>query len=274
MLRAIELLIVASVAAQKNGDEAPDDVCLEPNGKFRDPEQCDLFYICRNGVATVEYCPEGLLFDDSNTNHEKCVYPHQVDCGVREYVQETNFDEIDAQCLKANGLFNFNKNGEEINVCNKYIQCDNGRAFELPCAGGLLFDVTQGTCVRSEERQEGARICTEAEQKSNLIVEGFSCPSGQKTGPQGLTQAHSIYRHPQNCQYYFACYFNREPNKFGCSFGNVFDDESQTCVPVDEGPDRCFCEYECPEEPCPGNKRCKSDCSCPAPDEEGYEYED
>ena len=83
------LLAAASLArAQDNGATAPDFLCPEKNGKFRDFEQCDLFYICRNDVATIEFCPEGLLFDDKIPNHEKCVLPHNVDCGDRVYVQE------------------------------------------------------------------------------------------------------------------------------------------------------------------------------------------
>merc|ERR1712154_426598 len=63
------VLALANIAsAQNNGDEAPFFECPEPNGKFRDQEQCDLFYICRKEVATIEYCPEGLLFDDSIPN--------------------------------------------------------------------------------------------------------------------------------------------------------------------------------------------------------------
>merc|ERR1711963_122883 len=79
--------ILVLVQGQDNGAEAPDFRCPEKNGKFRDFEQCDLFYICRNDVATIEFCPEGLLFDDKVPNHEKCVLPHNVDCGDRIHLQ-------------------------------------------------------------------------------------------------------------------------------------------------------------------------------------------
>merc|ERR1711874_662154 len=123
-----------SVFAQNNGDEAPFFECPEPNGKFRDNEQCDLFYICRKTIATIEYCPEGLLFDDTIPNHEKCVLPHNVDCGSREFVQEPSPDR-DEKCEKANGVFNH----PDESVCDKYIQCDNGRAFEFPCPNPLIL---------------------------------------------------------------------------------------------------------------------------------------
>merc|ERR1712121_561776 len=137
------------VSAQNNGDEAPFFECPEPNGKFRDQEQCDLFYICRKGLATIEYCPEGLLFDDSIPNHEKC-------------------------------------------VCNKYIQCDNGRAFEFPCPDPLIFDVKVGSCVRSEQASDLARLC---DGEVFNEIDGFSCPGGDIVGPQNLLQAHPIHPH-------------------------------------------------------------------------------
>merc|ERR1711874_505457 len=106
-----------SVFAQNNGDEAPFFECPEPNGKFRDNEQCDLFYICRKTIATIEYCPEGLLFDDTIPNHEKCVLPHNVDCGSREFVQEPSPDR-DEKCEKANGVFNHPDESVLINTFN------------------------------------------------------------------------------------------------------------------------------------------------------------
>merc|ERR1712079_868258 len=102
------LLVAATAQGQadpEQGAEAPDFLCPEKNGKFRDFEQCDLFYICRNDVATIEFCPEGLLFDDKIPNHEKCVLPHNVDCGDRIYVQEPSPDR-DPKCERANGVFN------------------------------------------------------------------------------------------------------------------------------------------------------------------------
>lgn len=189
------------VQGQDNGAEAPDFKCPEKNGKFRDFEQCDLFYICRNNVATIEFCPEGLLFDDKIPNHEKCVLPHNVDCGERIYVQEPSEDR-DPKCERANGVFNH----PDESVCDKYIQCDNGNAFELPCPLPLVFDVAKGSCVRAEQASEEARRCN-----GEVIyeIDGFKCPGGDTFGPQNLLQAHPIYAHPTDCRSYFSCYHNK-----------------------------------------------------------------
>jgi len=38
--------------------------------------------------AKAQLCPDGLLFDDTIRNREKCVLPHNVDCKKREFQQE------------------------------------------------------------------------------------------------------------------------------------------------------------------------------------------
>ena len=71
--------------------------CPEPNGLFADPEQCDLYFVCEKGEPKVALCPDGLLFDTSIRNREKCVLPQNVDCGAREFVQEPT-PGIDERC--------------------------------------------------------------------------------------------------------------------------------------------------------------------------------
>ena len=84
------LLIGACAAQQDELDFAGPKFnfrCPEPNGKFRDPEQCDLYYVCEGGEFVAELCDDGLLFDDSRVNYEVCKLPHDVDCGDRAFVQ-------------------------------------------------------------------------------------------------------------------------------------------------------------------------------------------
>merc|ERR1712112_500814 len=96
-----------------------------------------------------------------------------------------------------------------------------------------------GTCVRKDEASEIARRCDVG---------------------QNLVQAHPLYPHPTDCQYYFVCYHNKEPNKFGCPDGNVFESQTQVCKKPEEVPE-CACWYGCPDNsPC-GNE-CNADCTC------------
>ena len=200
--------LVSAVSAQIDGDirfPAPNYICPEPNGRFPDGEQCDKYYICKKDEAEAVLCPEGLLFDYSIPNHEKCVLPHNVDCGDRNLIQERT-PGIDPRCEAANGIFNF----DDPLVCDKYINCDKGRAFEMPCPAPLFFDVKIGSCVRSEQLSEEARRCDE--ENEFLEIDGFSCPGGEAIGPQNLLQAHPIYPHPTDCRHYFTCYFGKVLN--------------------------------------------------------------
>lgn len=65
-----------------------DYVCEEPHGYFPDSEQCDLYYECKDGVATPKLCPDGLLFLRGEAISVKCDYPFNIDCGSREFVRE------------------------------------------------------------------------------------------------------------------------------------------------------------------------------------------
>ena len=231
--------------------------CPEPNGLFADPEQCDLYYVCEDNVSRPELCEDGLLFDDSNRNKERCVLPHGVDCGNREFVQEPQAG-IDPRCPRANGIFDH----EDPNECGKFYLCDKGVAHEMPCTSTLSFDVSIGSCVREEELSPEARRCDTGDAETGLkTIEGFTCPGKETIGPQGLLQAHPVFPHPTDCQYFFTCFFGKDPNKFGCAKGQVFDAVSLTCKDPLDVPE-CGCWYDCGENSkCPGT--CNADCSCP-----------
>ena len=231
--------------------------CPEPNGLFADPEQCDLYYVCEDGQAQPELCDDGLLFDDSRRNKEQCKLPHGVDCGAREFVQEPQAG-IDPRCPRANGIFDH----EDPEECGKFYLCDKGVAHEMPCVSTLNFDVAIGSCVRPTELSPEGRVCNTGDAKTGLkTIEGFTCPGKETIGPTGLLQAHPVFPHPTDCQFFFTCFFGKDPNKFGCTKGQVFDSVSLTCKEPEDVPE-CGCWYDCGENSnCPGS--CNADCSCP-----------
>jgi hypothetical protein len=50
-----------------------DDRCPEACGVFPVEDNCQQFVVCKQGVATVSSCPDGLLFDsDLNTCNKEC----------------------------------------------------------------------------------------------------------------------------------------------------------------------------------------------------------
>lgn len=231
--------------------------CPEPNGLFADPEQCDLYHVCVDGSSTAELCEDGLLFNDKVRNKERCDLPFGIDCGTREFVQEPA-EGIDPVCLRSNGFFDH----EDPNVCNKYYNCDKGKAYLQDCPPSTVFDSKIGNCVLPGTESSEAKVCgTEEEQNALKEIDGFRCTGKEEIGPNGLLQAHPIYPHPTDCQFFFTCFFGRDPNKFGCSKGQVFDAQTQVCKAPEDVPD-CSCWYECSEDSkCPDS--CNADCSCP-----------
>ncbi|TRY63544.1 hypothetical protein TCAL_13280 [Tigriopus californicus] len=235
--------------------ELTDYVCEEPHGYFPDPEQCDLYYECKNGVATPKLCPDGLLFLLGEAISVKCDYPFNIDCGSREFVQEPE-PNIDPKCYRANGYFNH----EDATVCDRFYNCVNGVAYELPCAAGLIFDEAIGTCVREEQASSYAKRCVKSSEKAN--IDGFLCPEEETIGPHGQPLAHPRFPHPKSCQRFITCYFGKDIRELGCGEGEVFDDRTTKCVLPKDGPLDCSCWYNCKEDSaCPEN--CRSDCSCP-----------
>ena len=206
MLQSIHcvLLLLLPLAAAQDLVKfpAPDYNCPEKNGKFPDPAQCDKFFLCKNATAEEVFCPEGLFFDFSIPNREKCVLPHNVECGNRLLIQERT-EGIDERCPKANGYFNH----QDPSVCDKYMNCDHGRYHEFPCAPTLFFDETTGGCVLENSLSEGARRCNKDQEFQE--IDGFTCPGGEVIGPQSLLQEHPIYPHPTDCRFYFTCFFGK-----------------------------------------------------------------
>ncbi len=248
------LLLLVGVASAQDYPELIFE-CPEPNGLFPDKEQCDLYYLCEDKVAEPVLCPDGLLFDYTVRNREKCVLPHNVECGDRVFVQEPKTG-IDERCPRANGFFDH----VDPSVCDKFYSCDKGTAFEMSCANPLHFDSTKGTCVRREQLAEEAKHCgNDEDELGKKTIEGFSCPGGPRIGPQGLRQEHPVYPHPADCRFFFTCYFGTDPNKFGCSQGQVFDEVTEVCKPAEEVPE-CACWYECPASCKSG--QCDPNCKC------------
>lgn len=228
--------------------------CPEDNGLFPDPEQCDLYYECIDGVSNPKLCPDGEVFDISKPNRERCILPYNVDCGARQYVQEPRLD-VDPGCKRANGFFPH----LDENVCEKFYQCNDGHKHEMQCAPPLIFDEGIGSCARAENASPEARICNNPDEVKS--VEGVTCDPTAKVFTAGLRTEHPSYPHPTDCQLFITCFGGRNPVKLGCSKGNVFDAERSLCKTPEEVPE-CACWYECGENSqCPDS--CNADCSCP-----------
>ena len=258
------LAVAASpaLAMPKNSEVvgiAENFLCPEANGLFPDPEQCDKYYDCVDGEPLEVFCKDGYMFDDSSNNNKRCKFPHEVDCGAREFVQEPD-PERDPRCPRANGFFEH----DEPEVCDKFLQCSEGRMFEIACGPGLVFDSFFANCVNEENVSPESKTCSvvDAGPKS---IDGFTCPSKIDLKRNGITAAHPLFPHPTDCQFYFSCFFGLDVEKRGCPAGSVFDDKTLVCQDPKDVP-ACACWYACEEDSaCP--ETCNADCTCPSADD-------
>lgn len=192
--------------------------CPEKNGFFPDPVQCDLYYHCTKGVAEEKLCPDGLLFDDSNPSHERCDTSVNVDCGDRTELQEPKSTK---GCPRANGFFRHYDAG----ACDRFINCIDGVPNELPCPPGLVYDDSASTCAWPTESIR--KDCIQS--KKDSLEDGFSCPEGEVTLPNGRTQPHPTFPHPEDCQKFYICRNGVTPQHGSCPAGTVYNDVSYKC---------------------------------------------
>merc|ERR1712243_201227 len=122
------------------------------------------------------------------------------------------------------------------NICNVTAVVPSSCPVLIPSSSSLPW-------VPASGRKVPAKLQGYVNRERKLELDGFTCPGNSEVrGPQNLVQAHPTYPHPTDCQYYFVRYHNKEPNKFGCPDGQVFDSEIQVCKKPEEVPE-CSCWY-------------------------------
>ncbi|XP_060526912.1 protein obstructor-E-like isoform X1 [Cylas formicarius] len=191
--------------------------CPQRTGYFPHPVQCDLYYQCSKGEHEVKLCPDGLVFDDSDPNHERCDIPANVDCADRTALQPPKPSK---GCPRANGYYRH----DDPRACDKFFNCVDGVAHELPCPPGLVYDDVASTCAWPETSK---RKCENS--KRDALDDGFSCPEGDIQGPDGRKLPHPTFAHPDDCQKFYICRNGVQPQKGSCANGTVYNEDTFTC---------------------------------------------
>lgn len=212
---ALVLFAGLALGQQQNNREFQ---CPEKPGFYADQIQCDLYYHCSvDGELTEKLCPDGLLFDDTSPSHERCDTSVNVDCGQRTVQQEPKPSK---GCPRANGYYRHWDEGS----CDKFVNCVDGVANEMPCPPGLIYDDSTSSCAWSTESK---RQCTTT--KKEVLTDGFSCPEGDVVGPNGRILPHPTFAHPDDCQKFYICRNGVIPQYGSCSAGSVYNDVSFKC---------------------------------------------
>ncbi|XP_055857479.1 protein obstructor-E isoform X1 [Episyrphus balteatus] len=198
-------------APEEVEDAAPaNDKCPQKNGFFPDSEQCDRYYACTDGKHEARLCPDGMVFNDYDSDEEKCDLPYNLDCSKRPELQTPIPSK---NCPRKNGYFGH----KDKNICDTFYYCVDGKFNMITCPDGLVFNPKTGICTWPDEA--GKLGC------SSKDVFEFTCPTVNET--EALT--HPRYADPEDCQFFYVCINGDTPRRNGCKLGQVFDESTKLC---------------------------------------------
>jgi hypothetical protein len=205
MDRTFTLLIVGTFIATVTSQNCP-----QPDGYFPDPQQCDAYVECKEGVPEKQLCPDGLMFNDQLTEFPRypCSYPQEVNCGARARTQPAQGTE---ECPRQYGLF---RAGNGPDQCSSYMNCVGGKANINQCPEGLAFNAETIRC----DWPDLVPGCEAA-------LFRFQCPGVRVDADLG----HPRYSDPQDCRKFYVCVENLKPRMHSCGVGYVFNPDLGVC---------------------------------------------
>jgi len=122
--------------------------CPRKNGYYADPdpEVCDVFYFCVDGVPNKITCPSGLIFD-----------PNRGQCGWS--------DQTDRKGCRSKDLFEFQCPDQDLNrvdhsrhvdpeSCTEFFLCISGRPRKSGCSPGLVYSENTTACERQDTLED------------------------------------------------------------------------------------------------------------------------
>lgn len=108
---------------------------------FGHPKDCRRFFRCFNGAALELSCPSGKMW---STHSNTCEPEHIADCRIAVHPIQPPVNEFH-QCPR------FDVPGEFVYFphrtdCRQFYQCSGGRAVQLECPPGFMWNVERTFC--------------------------------------------------------------------------------------------------------------------------------
>jgi len=201
-MRSCIVLLAAGLAAVAAQSCPPEGVEY-----YADSEYCDRYSECREGVASEQQCPDGLLFNDQRTNGGyPCDYPNDVDCSGRSKKQPAQPTD---SCPNLWGYFSSGDSSQ----CGYFFNCVDGASHLFECPEGLAFSSLTYRCEYPEDSPD-------CDAEDYL---GFSCPA-----PTDPALGHIMYASPRDCRRFFLCVGSYARLQV-CDLGRVFNAEIGAC---------------------------------------------
>lgn len=165
---------------------------------FPDPDNCDVFVMCQNGMVMRQRCQPGTLFDLSLYY---CSAAHTVNCGsrklqnvpvpptpqrpvppsseafhsVRNFYSKTSKRTLIEFLLKVCRNVRDGTLIQNPNNCRAFIECQQNLRLDRECASGELFEARNGICLSAFTVDCGDRIIEQP--KGNEAISNVSMKS-------------------------------------------------------------------------------------------------
>lgn len=200
MRQAIVLSALLAAASAQDFFECPDEF----EGYYPHDLSCDRYWECKEGVASLETCGNGLAFDDLDPTYttKNCDYLYNVECGNRTEIEPPI--AAGPNCPRLYGTF------PDEDDCTAFYNCRDGLANRFSCAPGLAYDIESRVCKWADQ----VTRC-KAQNEEGAEEEVFVCPNNV---PVGIFSKHP---HPEDCRQYFVCIAGTA-REYGCPLGTVF----------------------------------------------------
>jgi len=128
----------------------PSKGCPRANGFYRheDPEKCDKFVNCVDGVPHEHPCPPGLIYDDTASTCAWIAESHRKDCfKSKKDLLDDGFSCPDVDVKTSDGRNNPHPTYPHPDDCQKFYICRNGvQPQKGSCSAGFVFNDETFTC--------------------------------------------------------------------------------------------------------------------------------
>jgi len=207
-------------------DPPTPDFCPDNGLEIKpDPDHCDGFLECWNGVLTAQQCP---FCDYYDVDKQQCNQPPTVDCGSRPEpppVETCDSCTPMGKCPCPWGYF------PDPHDCNQYVYCQgDGSPGEFDCSNTTftgLYNTEKIQCDFPDRVTCGKRpICRGPDPYSQC-----QCQGAEPVAPKDCSSTQGVYvlEDPYDCQHFQVCMNGQLAQDIRCPPDQYFPQGGQQC---------------------------------------------
>lgn len=208
---------------------APDCDC---DGQLiEDTENCNKYYVCKNGEWQSETCPSGEYFDttcgncapDTENVCPQCDDSDNGGNGEGSTTEKPDESDESYECIQSDKPY-------KADNCWTYYACISGKWQKESCAADSYFDASLAICRQDESNSN----CPENRSSKKNKKRSRRSVEQEEQNPETVCCEGTMQSHPTECAKYLIC-ANQTLVEGDCGQGNLFSSSQGVCVPdIDE----------------------------------------